>query len=305
MKRAAIFFLLLFAATAARAELRSGSFASPSLGRDVSYVADLPDSYASGDGRYPVVYALHGLFEGATFWERRGLAAILANLRSRRDVPDFVVVAIDGGNSFYVNGPEGAFEDLVTRDVIAHVEASYRVRPGREARALLGISMGGYAALRIAFKQPGLFAAVATHSAMLLEKPPSAGDGARRGQMAAFARVFGDPIDPGLWSAANPLELASRLDATAAPAVYFDCGSEDRYGLAAGNRSLHERLAARGVRHEFALNPGDHGYEYVRSVLERSLRFVGRALDGAGGASAPVPPARNPRPDRAAAKETR
>lgn len=291
MKRSALLLLLLLAAPAARAELRPGSFASPSLGRHVAYVVDLPDSYAGGEARYPVVYALHGLFEGATFWERRGLAPILATLRSTGEVPEFVLVAVDGGNSFYVNGPEGAFEDLVTRDVIAHVEASYRVRSGRESRALLGVSMGGYAALRIAFKRPELFAAVATHSAMLIEKPPSAADGARRGQMAAFARAFGDPIDPARWAAASPLEIASRLESRAAPAVYFDCGSEDRYGLAAGHRLLHERLTARGIAHEFALHPGDHGYEYVRSVLERSLRFLGRALEG------------KPRPPGAAAHE--
>jgi S-formylglutathione hydrolase FrmB len=302
--RKAAFLLVLLAASAAQAEVRPGSFFSASLGRDVSYVVDLPEAYARGDRSYPVVYALHGLFESPAFWEGRGLATILASLRSKGLVPDFVVVAVDGGNSFYVNGPGGAYEDLVTRDAIAHVEASYRVEPGRGGRALLGVSMGGYAALRIALKRPELFAAVATHSAMLLEKPPNAADGARRGQMAAFGRAFGEPIDLALWSAADPLELAQRADAGTTPALYFDCGSDDRYGLAAGNRRLHELLAARGIRHEFALNPGDHGYEYVRSVLEKSLSFLGRALDGAGGAIGRVAPAPNLRP-QAAAKEIR
>jgi S-formylglutathione hydrolase FrmB len=35
------------------------------------------------------------------------------------------------------------------------------------------------------------------------------------------------------------------------------------------------------VAHEFFLRPGDHGYEYVRSVLGYSLRFLGAALRGA------------------------
>jgi S-formylglutathione hydrolase FrmB len=280
--------LLLLTAHAARAELRSGSFASASLGREVSYVVDLPDSYASGERRYPVLYALHGLFEGPDFWERRGLAAILRQLREGGSVPDFLVVAVDGGNSFFVNSPAGAYEDLVTRDVIAHVETSYRVVPGREARLLLGVSMGGYGALRIAFKRPDLFAAVATHSAMLLERMPSAADGARRGQMAAFGRIFGDPIDPVLWTASDPLALARQAEAGTAPALYFDCGSEDRFGLATGNRDLHERLTARGIAHQFALYPGDHGYEYVRSVLDKSLGFLARALTGAARATAPA-----------------
>ena len=188
---------------------------------------------------------------------------------------------MNGGNSFFVNAEDASYEDLVTRDLPRHVERRYRVREGREGRALLGVSMGGYAALRIALAQPGLFRAVAAHSAMLLSEAPSAEAGAGRWHMAAFHRVFGNPIDPGLWSSADPFAWAERVDPSAVPALYFDCGSEDRFGLAQGNQELHRRLEARGIRHEFALRPGDHGYDYVRSVIPRSLRFLGRLLAAA------------------------
>ncbi len=266
--------LALLLACPVAAEVRYASFTSPSLGRDVRYAVDLPASYASGSRTYPVLYALHGLFESADFWERRGLADVLRGLREKGEVPDFLVVAVDGGNSFFVNGPEGRYQDLVTRDLITHVELTYRVVPGRDGRALLGVSMGGYAALRIAFERPELYRAVAAHSAMLLEKPPTRDEGAGRGQLAAFNQVFGDPIDPARWTAADPLAWASRVDPKSAPALYFDCGTEDRYGLFAGNEDLHRRLLGRGVAHTFALLPGNHGYEYVRSVLDRSLRFI-------------------------------
>ena len=271
--------LVSFAAPPASGEVRPGTFASAALGREVAYVVDLPPSYATAASRkYPVVYALHGLFEGAGFWERRGLAAILAQLRESGAVAEFLVVAVDGGNSFFVNAPAGRYEDLLTKDLMAHVEATYRVVPGRPGRALLGISMGGYGALHIAFDQPALVAAVATHSAMLLETAPSAEAGARRGQMAAFHQVFGDPIDTALWTANDPLALARKLDAKAAPALFIDCGAEDRYGLASGHGELHRILEERGVAHAFELPPGDHGYEFVRARLEKSLRFLGDRL---------------------------
>ena len=271
--------LVLFAASPAAAEVRSATFASAALGREVAYVVDLPPTYDGAASRkYPVVYALHGLFEGSSFWERRGLTAVLAGLRANGSVPEFLLVAVDGGNSFFVNAKGGRYADLVTQDLVAHVERSYRVVPGRAGRALLGISMGGYAALNIAFRQPALVAAVATHSAMLLEAIPSAEQGARRGQMAAFHQVFGDPIDAQLWSANDPLALARKLDAKAAPALFIDCGAEDRYGLASGHRDLHRILEARGVAHAYELPPGDHGYEYVRTRIEKSLRFLGERL---------------------------
>jgi S-formylglutathione hydrolase FrmB len=272
-------FPLAFAVRPAAAEVRSGTFASAALGRDVSYVVDLPPSYgSSGDRRYPVVYALHGLFEGPGFWERRGLASILAGLRESGAVPEFLVVAPDGGNSFFVSARDGRYEDMVTRDLVAYVEATYRVVAARRGRGLLGVSMGGYAALHVAFDQPGLVAAVATHSAMLLERIPSVEQGAGRWHMAAFNKVFGDPIDPVLWAENDPLAGARKVDPKAVPALYMDCGAEDRYGLASGHRDLHRILEERGVPHFFELAPGDHGYEFVRARLEKSLRFLGEHL---------------------------
>jgi S-formylglutathione hydrolase FrmB len=277
--RTAFLALLTLRALPATAEVRSGTFRSEALGRDVSYSVDLPPSYeGAGSRTYRVVYALHGLFEGSAFWERRGLASILAGLRVSGAVPEFLVVAPDGDNSFFVNGRAGRYEDMVTKDLVAHVEATWRVVPGRKGRALLGVSMGGYAALHVAFDQPGLFAAVATHSAMLLERIPSPEQGAGRWHMAAFNKVFGDPIDAALWAENDPLAWARKVDPKAVPALFVDCGAEDRYGLASGHRELHRILDERGIVHAFALPPGDHGYEFVRARLEKSLRFLGNAL---------------------------
>ena len=271
---------LLLPAPARPAE-RTGSFRSESLGRDVAYSVQLPPSYDKSDAaRYPVLYVLNGLFESEAFWHERGLDRILEGLWAEGAVPELVVVAVDGGNSFFVNSPSGRYEDLVTRDTLAWAEGALRIRPGRESRALLGVSMGGYAALRIALSQPELFGAVAAHSAMLLEAIPRPEDGARRWHMDAFHRVFGDPIDPALWASSDPLAWARRADPARTPRLYFDCGAQDRFGLYAGNTELHRRLQARGVPHEFSLQPGDHGYEYVRSVLPRSLAFLGRFLAG-------------------------
>jgi enterochelin esterase family protein len=280
--------LLATLALPAFAEVKPGSFGSKSLGKDVTYVVDLPPSYASGDKKYPVIYLLHGLFEGSGFYERRGLASAFAAAREKGELPELIVVVADGDNSFYVNGPVGAYEDMLVKDFVEHVEATFRTQPGRAGRVLFGVSMGGYGALRIAFKYPERFSAVATHSAMLLEKIPTAEEGARRGQMASFNRVFGDPIDAALWAANDPLLLASKADPKTAPALYFDCGSEDRFGLFAGNKDLHEKLLARGVKHEFGLYPGDHGYEYVRSVIDKSLRFLGAALKAPTAKPAPA-----------------
>ncbi|HJS59118.1 MAG TPA: alpha/beta hydrolase-fold protein [Vicinamibacteria bacterium] len=271
--------LLLALAFPAQGEVRTANVPSPSLGRDVGAIIQLPPSYERSPGRrYPYLVALHGLFESQSFWERRGLAALLERLWAEGKVPELVVVAVDGGNSFFVNTAGGRYEDLVTSDLPAWVESNLRVRTGREARGLWGVSMGGYAALRIALAHPEVFFAVNTHSAMLLEGIPTREAGAGRWQMDAFHRVFGDPVEPSLWAANDPLRLAAKADGNGAPALRFDCGAQDRYGLAKGNEALHRALDAHSVKHTFALPPGDHGYEYVLSVAEEGLHFLGGAL---------------------------
>src|SRR5438132_14213979 len=164
MRTAAL--VLLLAATPAAAEVRYATFASPSLGKDVAYAVQLPPSYAtSGARRYPVLYALHGLFESPGFWERRGLAPMLESLWQKGGVPEMVVVAVDGDNSFFVDGPAGRWEDMLSRDLVAHVEYAYRVTPGRACRALLHGAMVSYATLRLTIAHPHLIRAAPAHSA--------------------------------------------------------------------------------------------------------------------------------------------
>lgn len=254
--------------------LKARTFDSKSLGAPVTYVAYLPADYETSTGSYPVIYALHGMFEDSAFWERRGLEPQFIELVKSGGAPNAIVVTVDGGNNLFVNSTKGRYQDLVTRDLVEHIDRTYRTIAKREGRALLGISMGGYGALNIAFSQPGVFGAVATHSAMLLTEIPTVEAGARGGQMRAFTGVFGEPVDPAIWKADDPLELARSADPSKLPALYFDCGGQDRYGLFKGNEALHDILESRKIAADFSISPGDHGYDFVRSVFAKSMGFL-------------------------------
>jgi S-formylglutathione hydrolase FrmB len=160
------------------------------------------------------------------------------------------------------------------RDLVAHIEASHRVLPTRLGELCPASRWRGYGALTVAFDQPGLFAGVTT--ARCCSRRSSAEQGARRA--AGGPPGVGDPVDTALWNENDPLLQARKVEAKAAPALFLDCGAEDRYGLANGHRELHRILEERGVSHSFELPPGDHGYEYVRTRLEKSLRFLGERL---------------------------
>ncbi len=253
---------------------KAKTFDSKSLGAPVTYVAYLPADYETSKASYPVIYALHGMFENSAFWERRGLAPQYDELVKSGVAPNAIVVTVDGGNNLFVNSGKGKYQDMVTKDLVEYIDKTYRTIAKREGRALLGVSMGGYGALNIAFSRPEVFGAVATHSAMLLTEIPTIEAGARGGQMRAFTGVFGEPVDPAVWKADDPLELAKTVDPKKAPALYFDCGGQDRYGLFKGNEALHVILDGRKIPNDFSISPGDHGYEFVKSVFPKSLAFL-------------------------------
>ena len=152
-----------------------------------------------GDKRYPVVYALHGLFEGAGL-----LGAARPGRRSspacakQGTVREFLVVAVDGGNSFFVNGPAGALPGPRHprhrgRTWRSHLPRAPGSRAPRPARGLDGRLRR--AAHRASRDPDRLRGGGHPQRDAARRRSPSATDGAGRGQMAAFQAAFGDPID--------------------------------------------------------------------------------------------------------------
>ena len=73
----------------------------------------------------------------------------------------------------YMNGETGGdIEDLIVDDLVSHLQQRYRLSDRREDRAIMGVSAGGFGALKIALRHPDVFGAVATHSAAILPADP-------------------------------------------------------------------------------------------------------------------------------------
>lgn len=262
------------------------SFESPSLGRQLRYAAHLPPSYdREPSRRYPVLYFLHGMFGNEREYERRGVAARVEKMRAQGLIGDFIVVAPAGENSFYVNAKNGAkYEDAIVKDLISHIEKTYRVMAGQ--RAIQGISMGGFGALMIAFKHPEMFSSVTAHSAALFVELPKPAGTDRRSQFMSrlIGNIFGDPPDEDFFQANNPIRLAETNAANIKKSglkIYFDVGDQDRYGFQESNKILDEKLTAAKIPHEFHIFPGNHGWEYMISVADHSYGFLWKAFNQA------------------------
>ena len=271
--------------TAPAGRVEYGEFQSASLGRAVRYAVSLPPSYdVKTKQRYPLVIFLHGLFNDERDWEKEGIETKLAALRTAGKVGDYVVAMPYGANSFYLNGKDGTrYEDAVVKDFLPFIEGKYRTQADARHRLIEGISMGGYGALLIAFKHPELFTGVVAHSAALfdsLPQPPAAPTDRYGGFRYNLAtKLFGAPPDAEYFQSNNPLYLAKANAAKIKNLkIYFDVGEQDRYGFDAGNRQLDEVLTAAGVKHEYHLAPGGHGWSFLADRTEPGFTFVWNAI---------------------------
>ncbi|MGB7823993.1 MAG: alpha/beta hydrolase family protein [Candidatus Sulfotelmatobacter sp.] len=281
--------LIVFSPAHAQSRIDCNALNSRLLKYPVHYCVYLPASYAAGatknpPQRYPVLYFLHGLGDNEQTLFNSGGWTLLDDLRQRHTIGDFLIVAPEGRRSFYINSADGSvrYSDFFLQEFIPLIESKYRVSSGRKNRAISGISMGGYGALRFAFSHPEMFSAVSAQSAALITESPEELDSAARSGAPlgkVLAAVFGNPINVSHWKNNSPSVLALRNAAALRKmAIYFNCGQDDNYGFEKGAAALHDQLQKEGVKHEYRAYPGDHSLAYFLSHFEEVLIFHSQAF---------------------------
>jgi S-formylglutathione hydrolase FrmB len=279
----------LLSSSQAQSRIDCNALNSQILKQPVHYCVYLPAGYDAaartpGAARYPLLYFLHGLGDNEQTLFNSGGWTLLDEMRRKHEIGNFLIVAPEGRRSFYINSSDGKFRygDFFLREFIPYVEGKYHAGASREKRAVSGISMGGYGALRLAFAHPELFSAVSAQSAALITESPSELDAASRTGAPlgkVLSAVFGDPIDVAHWNANNPFLLA-RKNATALRkmSIYFNCGQADNYGFEKGAAALHEELIKEGVKHEYHPYPGDHSVTYFLAHFAEVMQFHSKAF---------------------------
>jgi S-formylglutathione hydrolase FrmB len=259
------------------------------LKSEVHYCVYLPASYDASESKhpaqtYPVLYFLHGLGDNERTLFNSGGFTLLDDLHRQHKIGEFLIAAPEGGRTFYVNSADGKilYSNFFLQEFMPFIESHYRIRKGREHRAISGISMGGYGALRFAFAYPEMFGAVSAQSAALITESPQELDLAMQSGYPLtnlIATVFGDPINEQHWKNNSPFVLAEKNRAALRRmAIYFNCGNHDNYGFEKGAAALNGQLNREGVKHDYHLYPGDHSYGYFMAHFPEVMEFHSRAF---------------------------
>ncbi len=255
------------------------TLASIIIGGDVSYLVYLPPGYdKETQKRYPVIYWLHGM--GGNI--RAGAAVFVPLLDAaikQGSMPPVIVVLPNGMvNSFYCDTADGPHpvESVIIKELIPHIDETYRTLPKREARIIQGFSMGGYGAAHLGFKYPELFGTVIVNSGALLDPY------ATLNPTGPMVHVFGENQErrksehPRELAKANADKLRGRTN------VSIGCGSID--SLLSVNQDLDKVLSGLNIEHQFEVVPDvpHNAGLYYKKLGDRMFEFHKKCLAGLG-----------------------
>ena len=226
----------------------------------------LPPGYDTHPARrYPVVYLLHG-FPGVpiTYFRAGRLGVVEDILVAQHRIGPVILAAPFGSTGAFTdkewaNGvrPHDAWETFLARDVVRAVDTRYRTIRAGSARALIGLSEGGYGALNIGLHHPGEFHVLESWSGYE--------------QADAIASIFGKST--ALLrrnSPASTLAAAAPLLRAAHTYVWFYSGSTDT-SLLTQNTDFERGLARLRVASHYMVVRGGHDWALWRGEAARAL----------------------------------
>jgi hypothetical protein len=239
-------------ADAAGSSIETASYPSAALHGTGSFLAYLPPGYASTTSHYPVLYMLTGNDQSNEAFLQIGLQGELDRLISHHEIPPVIAVMIQGGpgSNNWRNQGRTRYESYVL-EVQQLIDRALPTLAARDARAIVGDSMGGYGAMNVALANPYRFGTVESW-------------------LSFFNGLSGDlHVD-------RPILERLGLHAF----VYG--GEEDRIANPDEDAPFAAALRSAGADARSAIYPGEHSLETLEAHLASMLAFAGRSLSVAG-----------------------
>jgi enterochelin esterase-like enzyme len=218
---------------------------------------------ASAAGLYPVLYLLHGLV-GSPYEFAHGLelAAIADVAIEAGRVPPFVAVAPPAGVTGRFDGEwTGAWEDYIVDDVVPWVDSHLPVLRVPQDRALAGLSAGGYGAVDIGLRHPGVFRTLESWSGYF--------GAPRDGSLAHADAAELEAHDPSLL-VQREAPLLRRLGTR----FYLSSGTTHDRATAADTLDFARELTSLRLPHRVVLRPGGHDGAFWLSQMPAALRYA-------------------------------
>ena len=304
----------------------------------------LPPGYDTTTRNYPVIYLMHtgggnerfyshnefppmlestGMFTKPQDFPAKGFAWLIDSLIDVGDIGPMIIVMPDintsYGGSFCINSAlNGNYEDYVVDDIVPYIDSKYRTLVNNNCRAIAGHCMGGFGAMYLAMRHPGVFGLVASHSSefcidalgrackpyIKAENPTGLTGPDPAKTFTSFMYMFSAAYSPNLsnppyyvdfpfddtcgireevftaWAAYDPIQmLPDYISALASlKGIYMDVGDKDELQSSYFMAPFSSALTSSGIPHSFEVFDGTH-FNKMYTRLSKALSFLSDSLE--------------------------
>ncbi len=272
MKVIFLFVTILFFTEAWCGKVDTIFIPSKTMGMSFKCVVITPDKYRKKKLTFPAIYLLHGYDGKYSDWIRK-----VPDLVKYADEFGVLIICPDGHrSSWYFDSPLDStmkYETYIANEVPSYIDAHYRTRKNRNARAITGLSMGGHGGLFLGFRHSDYFGAAGSMSGGFdLYASRNRYDISNRiGDTLNYLQNWKNYSVPGMVE-----NYKGKTDLR----IIIDCGVDDFFYPA--NKQLHDKMVRLKIPHEYIERPGNHSWTYWANAVRYQLfffsEFFGRQL---------------------------
>jgi len=247
---------------------------SPALEHDVHLSFLLPEIlkdkyFPEGVKDEPwLIYCLHGYSSGSQEWIRK------SQIEEFTKTLNAVFIFPDTATEFYSDSKRGLkYGTFLMDELPVIVEKWFGIKHNREKTLVMGLSMGGYGALKWAFSRPEYFGGCGSFAPVV--------DLANSAEFDPLAfenllKIFGSKdamvgTDADVFQLVNDFDKQDKLKMR----LYHCCGEEDF--LYAQNLDFNDFVLKhnKNLTYTFETGPGLHNWLYWNQKIVKALSFLG------------------------------
>ena len=251
-----------------------GNFLSEVLHMSTNIQILIPDQ---SNPPFRVVYLLHGLHGDQGTWLDNTQLPVYAKKHN------VIFVMPEASRSFYVNLKYGRnYYDYISDELPSKIRKIFNISANRENTAVMGCSMGGFGALRMALTKPDLYGFCGAispaclyfkHVLESLQKDPqnfletvSEADEI----LTDLYMIYGEELE--YHKDYDVVELVKNFPAAAPkPRIFTACGTED--SLRDDNLKFKTEMESTGFDFSYEEWTGGHDWYFFNEALKKILAF--------------------------------
>ncbi len=250
---------------------------SADMPKPLEYAVYTPPGWHEAE-RLPLILFLHGGGDNHASFEKFGAHEYFDEQITLGNMPRVILVSPNGGVGFWENWQDGSYHyrDWILQQVVPDVQSRYHTLQCPQHCHLMGISMGGFGAMRFAYYNPNYFSSISIISGAIFteEQDRNARNLWWLNLLMPFDRIFGPGDFNAEYYRSNPYFAWVQEPELAEIRLQLMWGDKDNANTLKGNRSFSDKLKQDNVEHEVVIFTGRHKWKSWLPNLAASVNFL-------------------------------